>query len=529
MSDTIKIKNNKKLLQKIVLLFGIIATIFSCSKDKGNYDYTDLDLVTINVDGLPTEYSLLQFDSLKIKPEITYKGQKVNLDKPQFEELAFSWEMYPGRINPAVNERHLIDSTAALNTQIKLRQLIWELVFTVTNKKTGVKAFAKFGVAVTPALAEGWMVLYERNGNTDVGLIKTNDISKTQTKEEVFLDIYAASNNAPIPGLPGSLVFSLANLTGTMRIYIQTSKTAVSVDLGTFRKIISFDDGIFWTKPAVTAPAKVAATDSRKELMINNNKLHVLDYTVIAPGDRAFYDGLGGTYGTLAPWVATSTSAAFDAIVYDQTNKKFLKVALRGAEIVPIATAQSVTAPFNVSNVGMEFLMADLGWNNWEHMVMKDNEGKHFLLTANFKEGETPVIGKGKYDMSNCPEITAINSVTAGFYGEIFYYSANNHLYQFKYTPGTTGLLWTAPTGEVVTNITLQKSYNSNRAAGVLFDPKNLCKFLYVATYNETTKIGSVYQMEVNTSSGAIIAGTEKKFTGFGKIKAMSWKAYIIR
>ena len=158
---------------------------------------------------------------------------------------------------------------------------------------------------------------------------------------------------------------------------------------------------------------------------------------------------------------------------------------------------------------------------------MKDNAGKHYLLTANFREGETELIGKGKYDMSNCPEITAINSVTAGVFGEIFYYSANNHVYQFKYTPGTTDLLWTAPANEVVTKIALQKYTSTNRAQGVLYDPKNFCKILYVATYNETTKIGTVYQMEVNVTGGAIISGTEKKYTGFGKVKSMGWKLGI--
>ncbi len=56
---------------------------------------------------------------------------------------------------------------------------------------------------------------------------------------------------------------------------------------------------------------------------------------------------------------------------------------------------------------------------------------------------------------------------------------------------------------------------------------ENFCKILYVATYNEGTKIGSVYQMEVNVTNGAIVPGTEKKYTGFGKVKAMAWKPGI--
>lgn len=524
--NTIGIKAKRAInLLPLVLL---IALTGSCSKDKGNYDYRELDLAAIDVTALPASYSLLQFDSLHIEPKVTFKGELVNMRRPQFDELEFSWEMYPAQVNSATVERHLIANTPALNARITDRQLVWELLYTVTNKNTGVKAFARFGVAVTPSIAEGWMVLYERDGNTDVGIIKNDEISKTATREEVFMDVYSASNNEPLSGKPGSLIFSIANFPST-KLYIQSANDIASVNLSTFERMATFNTGIFWSTPAVKSPALVRASEGRKEFIINNNKLHVLDYSIIAPGDRAFYDGLHGNYGQLAPWMAASTASAFDAILYDQTNKKFVKVPLRGSEVTDLATPQSTSAPFDVRNVGMELLMADLGWNNWEHMVMKDADGRYYLLTANFREGETAFIGKGKYDMSACPEIRDINSVTAGFYGEIFYYGANNHVYQFKYTPGITETLWTAPAGEVVTNISLQKYYNTNRASGVLFDPKNLCKILYIATYNESQKKGTVYQMQVNVSSGALLPGTEKKYSGFGKVKAMAWKPYIIR
>jgi hypothetical protein len=513
-----------KFLTALILSLGMVV---SCSKDKGNYDYKILDPVAVNVTGIAPAYSMLRFEYLDIKPVVTYKGEVVNPDKPQFPELNFTWEMYPAQVNKDVIDRHEIGKTLQLHHQMTEQELSWEVLFTVTNTNTGVKTFTKFNAVITPALAEGWMVLYEKNGNTDIGLITNNEISKAATTEKLFLDIYSASNGKAIEGTPGSLIFSVANLGTLMRLYIQTSKDAVSVVPTTFQKIVSFDNDLFWTTPAVKAPTLVKATESRKEFMINNNKLHVINYVIIAPGSRAFGDALGGTYGTLAPWLATSTSPVFDAILYDQTNKKFMKVISNGSEVIPLATAQSAMAPFDVNNVGLEFLMADNGWNNWEYFVMKDAANKYYMLSANFKEGETALIGKGKYDMSNCPEIASINSITAGFYGEIFYYSAKNHLYQFKYTPGVTDLLWTAPEDEVITNIALQKHYNTNRAAGVLLDPKNLCKILYVATYNNTTKIGTVYQMEVNVSSGAIIPGTEKKYTGFGKIKAMAWKALI--
>ncbi|AWK05816.1 hypothetical protein HYN56_16885 [Flavobacterium crocinum] len=514
---------------KLLSFLFLMIIMVSCYDDKGNYEYQKLDEVTIDVSEMETSYSILRYDTLTLQPKVIYKGTQVNPQNPQFKELSFSWEMYPAQINRDIQERHDLATTLHLHKEITANELVWEVLFTVTNTNTGVKTFAKFPVAVTPSLAEGWMVLYEKDGNTDVGLITNNEISKTATNERVYYDLYANANGAPIPGKPGSLIYSLANLTGAHALYIQSSNDAVRVDPTTFRSTAVFNDKLFWTPPAVKTPEFVTATIARKEFLINNNQLHVVDYTIIAPGDRAFNDALAGSYGKLAPWMATATSAAFDAILYDQTNKRFVKVVSRGAEIIPIATAQAATAAFDVNNVGLELIDSDLGFSNFEHILMKDAVGSYFLLTANFIGGETTTIGRGKYNMSLCPEIASVNAITAGAYGEVFYYSSPNNLYQFKYTPGTTDRLWAPPAGESITTISLQKYYNQNRATGVIYDPKNFCKILYIATYNESTKIGSVYQMGVNETNGAIITGTEKKYTGFGKIKAMAWKPFIVR
>ncbi|WP_295120661.1 PKD-like family lipoprotein [uncultured Chitinophaga sp.] len=512
----------------IVFCFTALAMFGGCAKDKGNYDYIALDSVSIDVTGLATSYSMLRFDTLTLNPVVKYKGETVNPAAPQFSELSFAWEMYPSSINPSIQEKYTLDSSIALKTIMDKKEAVWVVLFTVTNTKTGVKSFSKFTVALTPSLAEGWMVLYERDGNTDVGLIVNNEITKTNTvQERVLLDIYSASNGEPLQGAPGSLSYSLVNFPSSYKIYIQSEGDVVSVNPSTFQRIDNFES-IFWTKPAVEAPQLVKITEQRKEFMLNNNKLHVIDYTIIGTGRRAFEDALAGTYGQLAPWISTTTGAAFDAIVYDQTNKRFMKVATRGAEVVQFTTTQSPTAAYDVKNVGLTFLAADLGWNFWEHIVMKDDAGKYYLLTADFRTGEIATIGKGKYDMTACPEIADMNSVTAGFYGEVFYYSSPKNLYQFKYTPGTTDKLWTAPGNEKITNISLQKYYNTQAARGRWYDPKNICKILYISTYDEATKMGNVYQMEVNQSSGAIIAGTEKKYTGFGKVKAMAWKAFVI-
>ncbi|RXK81452.1 PKD-like family lipoprotein [Filimonas effusa] len=514
---------------KLSFLLLAVAVIAGCYKDKGNYDYVSIDEATIDTSGLATNYSIQRFDTLTIAPVVTYQGVKVNSAKPQFPELKFVWKMYPAS-SVRLNDERTLDSTVTLHKMLDQPEMAWEVLFTVVNTKTGVKAFAKFAVAIAPSLAEGWMVLYEKNGHSDVGLIVNDRIAKATVKEKVLYDLYAASNGAPLKGKPGSLITSTANFPTYLSLFIQTSEDVASVWPGTFERKATFSDTLFWTVPSVKTPAFITASEGRKEFVLNNNKLHKIDYLTIAPGRRAFDDGAAGTYGTLAPWVASSVHATLATVVYDQTNQRFLKLTSAGADIIPFTTKQAAKGPFDINNVGMQFLLSDVGRNYYQYSVMKQTStGKYYLLAANFRVADTDsTLAKGKYDMSACPEIENINSITAGYLGEIFYYSAgSNKFYQFKYNTGVTENLWTAPGNEKITCIRLQRSYGTNPAQDVLYAPKNANKVLYIATYDEASGNGKVYEMLVDPSSGALNTGSVRVYEGFGKIKAMAWKPFI--
>ena len=81
--------------------------------------------------------------------------------------------------------------------------------------------------------------------------------------------------------------------------------------------------------------------------------------------------------------------------------------------------------------------------------------------------------------------------------------------------------MWEAPDGETVTCVRLQKYQGTGLMVKV---PVNDCEILYIATYNESTGNGTVYQLKVNPSSGAVDKSSQKEFSGFGKIKDMGWK-----
>jgi hypothetical protein len=49
-------------------------------------------------------------------------------------------------------------------------------------------------------------------------------------------------------------------------------------------------------------------------------------------------------------------------------------------------------------------------------------------------------------------------------------------------------------------------------------------QFVYIATYNETTKEGKVYNIKIDQTNGNIDPTTQKVYEGFGRVTDMSYK-----
>ena len=497
---------------------GMIACImmYACYEDKGNYDYLKLPETRIDVAGIQESYSISRFDNLSIRPKVYYKGELVNADNPQFPELKFIWTAYQAGYDYPVVDGDTLAKQINLNLDVSLSEITWTFLFTVYNATTDVKEFAKFSVKVNASLSEGWMVLYERDGTTDVGLIVNEAIAPAVQRDRAVLDIYSASNT-PMLGKPVAIQHAIS---GTpYEVFVVSDQDMSRVSPLTFQTTATYED-LFWAAPTVRRLQFFSAFSTRRELLLNDNKIHIVSFMTMGSNRTSVFlsDPFLGSYGTLAPWAATSIASNYEGAFYDQTKKAFVFIASYGTEVTSFPD-QSTEMAFDCNNVGKEFIMSDYGRNRYEYVVTKDNSNKYYLLLANFI-GDRDRIGVGQYPMDICPDISKLTAVAAGYKGEIFYYSTDNKVYQFDYMGNTVSDRWSAPAGETITAVVLQKFYYgelSNR-------PINDCEVIYIATYNESTKNGTVYQLWVDPSSGAIKKETEKSYTGFGKVKTMAWK-----
>src|SRR4029079_14633896 len=150
---------------KYITVPALIAFVFySCSKDLGNYDYTDANVITISTDMANVDPAVvINNDSLVLKQNDSLKiNILISQTKPS-NDLAYEWMIIQSRSpigNPA---QYVVGNAAQLRTKIILSPNLYKLVVKVTDNTTGV-SFYKFyslNVDTSPWGGEGWVVLQE--------------------------------------------------------------------------------------------------------------------------------------------------------------------------------------------------------------------------------------------------------------------------------------------------------------------------------------------------------------------------------
>ncbi|MDR0559223.1 MAG: hypothetical protein LBG92_03580 [Prevotellaceae bacterium] len=164
------------------MIFGLIACLpLACIKDKGNYDYHDVNSVTIS--GIENSYFVPLGQPLKITPTLTFS---VSETKDSFK---YEWHLLGGSYN---------SSAGVLSSERNLDIIVgkpitkdgdYNIVYCVTNKTTGIRYDYRFRLQVRDRMLNGYIMLCERENNSfDIDLISIyND---TLTQYHNVLDIY---------------------------------------------------------------------------------------------------------------------------------------------------------------------------------------------------------------------------------------------------------------------------------------------------------------------------------------------------
>ena len=513
------------------LLLCLCLVCASCYKDKGNYDYKPLDEVLIDTvkRDILSSYSIYRYDELVINPRIFFNQQEVTSVDQVSGKLSFTWAIYQGSSGGRLYTRDTISNELTLRKSITKPAGRWIVILAVKNLSTKVEEYMKFNIQVDEQLSDGWMVLYEKNGNTDVGLIVDDWTKKNVVQTRTFSDMFMTSNGYPLLGEPRALLHSASTL-ATAEVLIASAHNLVAVEKSSFQVFYPIEK-LFWSfTPGgeIKSVSANNATSGRKEVIIYNNKIHMANHSTSGVSRINFFGApYIGNYGDLAEWSATAFGSSFDAVVYDNTNKKFLNIPANGTTVQSFATQVS-TAAFDENNVGLDPEAFDWGRGNgtpnvgYEYSVMR-NSTERSLLVSNFANAVTTQVAIGKYPISGIPLSTPIRTLNSAFGGNYTLMGTDKTVYLHKYQQSSTVVPeWDAPANEEITCVRLQKFYYNPAVTNALLPRPNTV--VYISTWNAATSMGKVYAYAIDPTNGAINKSTERVYTGFGKIKEMGYK-----
>src|SRR6187399_2100978 len=209
----------KKVFRYIMVTPLIAFVFYSCSKDLGNYDYNDANVITITTDMANVDPAVvINNDSLVVKQNDSLKiNLLISQTKPS-NDLAYEWMIIQSTSTVGNPGQYVVGNTAQLRTKIILSPNLYKLVVKVTDKTTGV-SFTKFyslNVDTSPWGGEGWVVLQDQaaQGGCDISVITTRD---GVVRGNIYSNVYSLANNGnKLPA--GTYKMNVINYATALRI-----------------------------------------------------------------------------------------------------------------------------------------------------------------------------------------------------------------------------------------------------------------------------------------------------------------------
>lgn len=231
----------------------------ACYDDKGNYDYQQLNEISIS--NIEQSYEKIALaDSLIVQPEVT-------------ATIAADYDYMWYVINPD-QSYDTLSFTRNLAVPVELSPESYTLVFRLTDRHTGIATYFKSDLKVVTEYSNGWFVLREINGMTDMDLFTPGGKKLT--------DIMLKVNGAALKGSPVQIGYANKFTADATSGKLKAVKSLIPMsdqDIQILRandlvRLRGFED-MFYLAPGKCAPQKFMET-SQAILFMNDNQLYSL-------------------------------------------------------------------------------------------------------------------------------------------------------------------------------------------------------------------------------------------------------------
>lgn len=541
-----------------ILIISAVAILASCYDDKGNYDYNEINEISVDTEMTGTYFAVDRFDTLRIEPVLQFSQGEISED-----QLEYKWEMYIDDWAGSDTQATVLSREKNLNVQITRAESVnlYALVFTVTETKSGCSYRQKYTVSIQPSVMSGLMLMQDDGGRARLDYFASTLSEPTFAAPHHFADVLSSANNGfQMNGTPIGVTYSVVTKSSyepqVKRLYVWTDKEVALMEANDF-SVLHSNDEMFMVKPAILNPECIIRSGNYSTYMINDGDVHVLNQQATMSFGYQFSRALKSnstlSYADVkfAPYVYQpdefESYTGFSAILYDTIGKRFVKVdGATAAEPEIKAFDQQNEAAlklFDVNNIGKDMVWMGKGNAGQGFAVFADGEGKREIYRCRFnirstvtdEEGNQEVNPQvynqamGVYDLSAVAEGSDAKFFETSRYANYVLYASERNIYTYDFSSRRATLINDPfPEDEV---ITAMKIYNVESYTANLTDVSG--NLLYVATWNG--KEGKVYEFAINRTTGRLnnrrddAEGNLKKpygvYGGFAKVVSMCVKS----
>lgn len=458
-------------MKKYLFIIAAAALFAACASDDGNYDYHEVNDLTIS--GMESSYEVEQFTNLTIKPQIS---GTLSYNESDYD---FAWYVYQ------FNSTMVPDTLSHekdLNVDISLTPSSnYALVLQIDDKVTGRRTIQRADLTVVNSYSKGLAILSDVDGMAQVSFI--NSIG------HITEDAYQAVNGRPVGRGPlGIYLLGRGGNTGQY-IAIATEDSTVCCDNIDFSYAKNFQDMFYFPSSPGRLQAVLEAAYPFTEVVIVDGGVY----------QRSIYSFDGEMYLNYGTKVKGSGSLApFDfykdntqPFFYD-TERKCFVYDYYGSSIEDLSSGYG-NEYWDATDVGMDMIWGGCVNDNDDQAhvygIMQDTDGKRYIIYG---------IKGWSYDLETYASWYYITpqgkrEISGDFASaSIFAVSSLDPNYIY-YASGSTIKCVSVITGNAISEYSLDANIDC-----MMFDPSDNTK-LYVGTSNgsRSANSGSVYVLQM--------------------------------
>lgn len=368
---------------KYTYLYMLLGTwlLAACSDDKGNYDYSEINEVTVTDVEEGKWYTKMAFvDNLTFNPKV-----QPSLGSKEDSDYEYEWKLIPsGTDFKDIDDLEglILSRERRIDCPLTMKPGDYAGFFMVKDRQTGVTWTTRFYVRLRSMTSEGWMVLCEQDGKSRMDIVFNLD----EKQDAVAHDIWREADFRP--GKPKRLIFNYD--LGEQASLLVTDETTYNLDVDDLHA--GEDNELKWRFGITPENIRVAAS-GMSQFAANNCWAIVDEQGDVYTLSRSVNGGVfeypvnklnGDDEFHAAPFVGVSYDNDYNGIaqgcapimLYDATNQQFL-VIRNGASYPSVMTFEGT--PFFEAQTGLDMVHMESTKPGLIYTILKSRFGQFYF------------------------------------------------------------------------------------------------------------------------------------------------------